>query len=43
MWKSAILQANRLVRENGQLGLIAACAAGGEYQSKAYLWNLNYN
>lgn len=25
-----ISQANRLVRENGQLGLIAACAAGGQ-------------
>lgn len=24
------LQANRLVRENGQLGVIAACAAGGQ-------------
>lgn len=24
------LQANRLVRENGQLGLISACAAGGQ-------------
>lgn len=23
-------QANRLVRENGQLGVIAACAAGGQ-------------
>lgn len=25
-----ISQANRLVRENGQLGVIAACAAGGQ-------------
>lgn len=24
------LQANRLVRENGQIGVVAACAAGGQ-------------
>lgn len=30
MRREKLFQANRLVRENGQLGLIAACAAGGQ-------------
>lgn len=37
----AMHTANRLVREDGQFGLVAACAAGGQVHSFSFIKNLN--